>query len=254
MTATVESVPTRTVDLLGLELPKLTPQQELALLARLLWREGYDDRVAGHMTYKLDDDTLLVTPWGPTWKRLRGEDILRTDRQGNLLEGKWRVNPAALLHFVAHDERPDAVVTVHTHPQWATVWAVARRIPPIYDQLGAFVEDDLVLYNDLQGGVNVRENALANVRAMDGSRTALLANHGVFVLADSVKRAHLRCVAVEHRCKLAWRAEALGGGHTVPPEIAADFARQISEYGDWPYLFEAMSHEILADDPTFLNT
>ena len=40
-------------------IPPLTAEQELVLLARTLWHEGYDDHLAGHITYKLEDGTLL---------------------------------------------------------------------------------------------------------------------------------------------------------------------------------------------------
>jgi hypothetical protein len=44
---------------------RLTPPQELALLARVLFREGYGDHLAGHITYKQEDGTFLVNPFGP---------------------------------------------------------------------------------------------------------------------------------------------------------------------------------------------
>ena len=34
-------------------LPELSPRQEVALLARILYREGYDDHLAGHITLKV---------------------------------------------------------------------------------------------------------------------------------------------------------------------------------------------------------
>ena len=40
-------------------LPELTLKQELVLLARTLWREGYNDHLAGHITVNLHDGTLL---------------------------------------------------------------------------------------------------------------------------------------------------------------------------------------------------
>ena len=46
-------------------LPALTPKQELALLCRVLFREGYDDHIAGHITFRLDDGTMLSTPRFP---------------------------------------------------------------------------------------------------------------------------------------------------------------------------------------------
>ena len=40
-------------------IPELSRQQELVLLARCLWREGYNDHLAGHITCNLGDGTLL---------------------------------------------------------------------------------------------------------------------------------------------------------------------------------------------------
>src|SRR5688500_10355367 len=91
-------------------LPPLTPQAEVALLARMLFREGYDDHLAGHITYRQPDDTLLVNPWGFTWDELRASDIMRVDLDGNVLEGPWTVTPAIPLHLELHKARHDAVV------------------------------------------------------------------------------------------------------------------------------------------------
>jgi ribulose-5-phosphate 4-epimerase/fuculose-1-phosphate aldolase len=44
-------------------IPELSPREELVLLARTLWREGYADHLAGHITYNLGDGTLLCNPW-----------------------------------------------------------------------------------------------------------------------------------------------------------------------------------------------
>ena len=53
------------------DLPELSPQAELALLARVLFREGYDDHLAGHITYRQADETLFVNPFGLTWDEIR---------------------------------------------------------------------------------------------------------------------------------------------------------------------------------------
>ncbi|MFM8848492.1 MAG: class II aldolase/adducin family protein, partial [Actinomycetota bacterium] len=44
-------------------LPDLTVKQQMVLLARTLWREGYNDHLAGHITVNLHDGTLLCNPW-----------------------------------------------------------------------------------------------------------------------------------------------------------------------------------------------
>ena len=97
-------------------LPPLTPQAELALLARTLFREGYDDHLAGHITYKQADDTLLVNPWGLTWDEITASDVMRIDKEGEVLEGKWTVTPAIPLHVELHRARPDVGVAVAQPP------------------------------------------------------------------------------------------------------------------------------------------
>src|SRR5919198_1501127 len=79
-------------------LPELSPAQELALLCRCLFDEGYNDHLAGHITYKQPDGTFLVNPFGLTWDELRASDVMHMDADGNELDGKWTITPAITLH------------------------------------------------------------------------------------------------------------------------------------------------------------
>jgi len=75
-------------------LPELTAAQELALLCRCLFSEGYDDHLAGHITYKQPDGTLLVNPFGLTWDEVTASDIMTMDADGNEISGRWTITPA----------------------------------------------------------------------------------------------------------------------------------------------------------------
>jgi ribulose-5-phosphate 4-epimerase/fuculose-1-phosphate aldolase len=236
-----------------LELPPLTDVERFALLHRMLWREGFDDRIAGHMTLRAADDTVFAIPFGLRWDEIRASDIVRIDRDGNVVEGARRVSSNIALHLAVHRHRRDAVVTVHHHPRWATVWAAAHKIPPLYDQLSAFAPDDLVLYPDYEAGVNNPDIAEANVRALGSSCTALLANHGVLVLAQSVEDAHLRCVALEHRARLAWHVTQLGGGEPLRPDVAAALADTIRVHNGWSHFFAAAARDELRRDADVLQ-
>jgi ribulose-5-phosphate 4-epimerase/fuculose-1-phosphate aldolase len=236
----------------------LTPQAQLALLARMLQREGYNDHHAGHLSYKQPDGTLLVAPWELTWEEVRASDILRVDMEGRVLEGVGTPNPALSLHYELYRRRPDVNVAVHNHPLWATVWSVLREIPPIYEQFGAFVTDDIALYADFEGGVSQDEGLQArrNVDALGTSHSALLSNHGVFVLADTIEWAHLRAVVLETRCRIAWYVQALGESRGTPLSEAA--AKKLAhlfevEFGGWPHFFEAMARKEVTLDPSVLD-
>src|SRR5437588_9369830 len=117
---------------------KLTPAQELALLARVLFREGYDDHLAGHITYKQEDGTFLVNPFGLPWDEVCASDVMRMDADGNRLDGPWTITQAITLHVELHRARHDVTVAVHNHPRWSTVWAGLARVPQIHDQTSAF--------------------------------------------------------------------------------------------------------------------
>ena len=62
--------------------------EELVLLARTLWREGYDDHLAGHITFNRGDGTLLCNPWYLLWCELRPEHVIRIDLDGNVRRGR----------------------------------------------------------------------------------------------------------------------------------------------------------------------
>ncbi|MEX2292697.1 MAG: class II aldolase/adducin family protein [Acidimicrobiales bacterium] len=233
-------------------LPPLTPEAEVALLCRMLFREGYDDHLAGHITYRQDDHTLLVNPWGLTWDEVTASDIMRIDLDGNVLDGKWTVTPAIPLHLELHKARPDTAVAVHNHSRWGTIWADLHRVPPVYDQTSAMVPGEVALYDDFNGSVDGADNARACVDALGDARMALLANHGVFVVGNDIAQAHHRAVVLEWRCRQAWHVEALGKGVPVRPEVFTRFAAPF-DFVSFPGLFEAMARRELRADPTIIG-
>src|SRR5207302_6012686 len=128
-------------------IPDLTPAEELVILARTLWREGYDDHLAGHITYKQPDGTLLCNPWYLLWSQVRPEQVIRIDLEGNVLEGDWPAPLGIPLHLELHKRR-DVEVAVHSHPRYGTIWADAGRIPPVFDQSSALGGGRLVLVDE----------------------------------------------------------------------------------------------------------
>lgn len=233
--------------------PELTPQQEVALLARTLHREGYDEHLSGHITYRRPDESLLCNPFALPWDELRASDVMRIDTDGKVLEGKWTVTPAITLHLELHRARSDVAVAVHNHPRWGTIWCNVQRVPPIYDQTSAQVVDEVALYDEFNGPVNEVENAREAVRALGDKPMALLANHGVFVVAENVVKAHHRSVTLEHRCRQAWHTEALGGGVELKPDVARAFGELFESPMAFPGLWEAMCRRELRLDPTVLD-
>jgi ribulose-5-phosphate 4-epimerase/fuculose-1-phosphate aldolase len=234
----------------------LSPEAELALLCRMLARHGYRDNIAGHATYAQPDGSLLINPFELLWEEVRASDIMRVDRSGAVISGRWTVTPALPLHLATHEARPDIAVAVHNHPEWGTVWANAGRIPPIYDQTSAFISEEIAVYDEYRGGVNEIESAHAAARAIGRAGCAFLVNHGVLVVADTIRQAYLRAMALEKRCKLAWHVEALGGhGVRIDPDVAVRVHDIVDrpDISAIPHLWTTAVRRELRADPAVLN-
>ena len=230
-------------------MPDLTPREELVVLARALWREGYNDHLAGHITVNLGDGTLLCNPWLITWAELRPSQVIRIDLEGRVVEGEWPVPLGIPLHLELHKARHDVVCAVHNHPLYGTVWADMGEVPPILDQSSALGGGRLVLVDEYEGPVNDPQSAARAIEQMGDAAMALLAGHGVFVLGRSARAVHQRGVALEQRCQHAWMTRAAGStaGSRVPQAFIDLVARSDGEgfIGFW----EAAVRAELAADP-----
>jgi len=233
----------------------LTPSQEFALFARMLFRLGYDDGLAGHITVRQDDGTFLTNPFAVAWDEIRASDVATCDADGTQIAGPYSINPAVSLHFGLHRRR-EASVIVHNHPRYATAWSAHGRIPPVYDQSSALMSGDLVFVDEYTGTVEQADNAARILELMGPASMAILAQHGVLVTADNVDQALTRCRVLELRAEHAWRVEAIGGNPApLPDSMVQQLAGAIDRTaaGAFPGYFALMARREIARDDAVLR-
>lgn len=226
-------------------------------MARVLHDEGYDDHLAGHITYRQDDGTLLVNPFELTWDEVHPADVMRIDLDGNVLDGRWSVTPAIPLHLELHRRRGDDGIrwAVHNHPRWGTIAADLHHVPPAHDQTGAGIPgSEIALVDEYDGDVAHHDNAAAVVAAMGDHGAALLAHHGVFVVGRDANHVLHRAIALEWRCRQAWHVDAIDPAtRPMDPDTAERFGRVLDDFGGMPHQWEAMARRQLRRDPTLLD-
>jgi ribulose-5-phosphate 4-epimerase/fuculose-1-phosphate aldolase len=229
----------------------LPPRTQLALLARVLCREGYDDHVAGHITHRQFDGTILTTPARMTWDEICAGDILTIDSTGKLLEGSGVVSSAISLHVELHRRHPDLLVAVHNHPLFGTIWSNLHRQPPIYDQSSSH-SLGTVVFTEYGGTFTDEENSRMVAEGIGSATSVLLANHGVLLLAPSIELAYLKASYLELCCKHAWMVEAVGNGHAIPDSVAVAIG---SRFKTTPMngLWEAMARRELRRDLSVIS-
>jgi ribulose-5-phosphate 4-epimerase/fuculose-1-phosphate aldolase len=238
----------------GVSIPALMAEQRFALLARILYRLGFRDALAGHLTIRRADGHLLANPFPVGWDELCASDVCVISRDGEHLRGRERVSQAVELHVALHRERPDLEIIVHNHPEWSTVWACAGRIPPIYDQTSANMDTDIACV-PYTGPVLDPAFAAALAQRLGRAEVALLENHGVLVVGDSIDRVLWRAYVLERRCVMAWRVEAIGGGVAMPPKYV-DINKDVlvSGFGGvFPGFFDYLARREIRLDPGVLD-
>jgi ribulose-5-phosphate 4-epimerase/fuculose-1-phosphate aldolase len=232
-------------------LPQLSEHAQVALMCRMLFKEGWNDHIAGHITYRLADGRVLTNPWELAWDEVTASDIVTLDDQGSVLEGEWNVTPALGLHLQLHAARPEVNVVIHNHAHWSGIWANMHRVPAVYDQSGAYVDGPLPLYNEYAGTFEAEDVTSAAVQALGEAKWALLANHGALVVGENLRQAHLRAVTLEWRSRRAYEVELAGGGVALTEEQIAAVA--LPDRNGFPFLWEAMARRELRDSPDILD-
>ena len=231
--------------------PELSEQAQVALMCRMLFREGWNEHIAGHITYRLADGNMLTNPWELAWDEVTASDILTLDESSNVIEGQWNTTPAIGLHLNLHKLRPEVNVVIHNHAQWSGLWANMHRSPPVYDQAGAYVDGPLPVYNEYGGTFEDEDQSMAAAKALGDAKWALLANHGSLVVGKDLRQAHLRVITLEWRSKRAYDLEQVGGGVPLTDEQVTAIA--LPDANGFPFLWEAMARRELRADPGILD-
>lgn len=204
---------------------------DICCAARLLYRQGLSVANAGHLSVKIDENTMLVNHFGPSFATLKPENIIRVDFSGKVLDGDFYVNDTIRLHGIIHRENPQAIAVAHTHPPATVTFSAFRMEPEIYDQESCILTDDVgVLDDDYDGLASEEERVMPIAMSLREKPIAILPNHGAITTGDNIQMAFVRMVLLEGMCgrnlSVASAARALG---REPIAIARSVARQTKE-------------------------
>ena len=227
----------------------LTNRQQLATICRTLAAQGYDDKLAGHVSVRdREDGTLIVPRVGKLWCEMTSDDFVRIDHDANVVEGEGPLNPTIVFHLELHKARPDIVCALHNHPPYGTIWACAGLLPPLYDQTAANGGGKAVVYGEYDGVVQTRDNAAALARAYGSADMAILTGHGTLVTAHSPALALLRAMCFEHRARKAYEVKALDvPGVPLSEQMAEKVSGGADQYADM--LMDMYARQLRAADP-----
>jgi L-ribulose-5-phosphate 4-epimerase len=157
---------------------------------------------------------VVIKPSGVPYERLRPVDLVITDLNGKIVEGKLRPSSDLPTHLILYKSFPEIGGISHTHSEYATAWAQARRPVPCLGTTHADYFHGPVPVTremtDAEIAANYEENTgHVIVRAFGGLDysaipAVLVANHGAFAWGpDAATSAH-NAVILESVARIAY--------------------------------------------------
>ena len=195
---------------------------------RLAYQNGLMISNDGNISVLMGDGNILITPSGVCKGRIKANDLLVIDLQGNLV--KSASDPALKptseqpMHLEVYQQRKDVRAVIHTHLIYANALAMSMGkvrmdvIPEAAIAFGKIPITDFAMPSSTQ-------NADA-IRNLIGKHDVLLIrNHGALTVGKNLDEALINLERLEHVSKTLAFAEILGEVKTLPPEILEAIAR-----------------------------
>ncbi len=219
---------------------------------RLFGKFGFDEGVAGHITVRDPErlDHFWVNPMGVSFKQMKMSDLLLVNHSGEVVEGNGLLNGAAFtIHSHIHKTRPDVTAAAHAHSVYGKSWSsLGRPLDPITQDACAFYEDHGV-FEDFTGVVLDMSEGERIANALGDNKAAILQNHGLVTVGESVESAAWWFITMERSCQAQLMAEAAGTPRLISPESAKQTHETVgSELAGW-FSFQPLLNVIIAEQP-----
>ncbi len=218
----------------------------IAASRRILYREGCDSLVAGHVSARAPDepDAFWISPF-EYFDETTPDRLVKLGLDLSLREGDWEPSPAVQFHAAIYEARPDIQSVIHTHSLWVSVFVTASRTIGVYNAGSVLFHDDQVLHEDDGTGPAVEGKTLA--RKLGDKHVILIKNHGAIVVDASLENCTIKALMLEKAARYHLEAEKAGGSET--PEAEVRRGRRAYEKYFLPNMWTANLRRLRRSDP-----
>ena len=104
---------------------ELNLRSELIKACRRLEQKGLIAANDGNVSSRAGENCILITPGGVSKGDIEPEDLVKTNLDGELLDGARKPSTEIRMHLHVYRNRPDVFAIVHAHPIMATAFTLA---------------------------------------------------------------------------------------------------------------------------------
>ncbi|ORW29457.1 fuculose phosphate aldolase [Mycobacterium paraense] len=193
--------------------------------AKDMLRRGLVEGTAGNISARRPDGNIVITPSSVDYRDMQLDDLVLIDPDGAVLHAAEGRSPSseAKLHLACYQAFDDVGSVIHSHPVWATMFAIAHQpIPACIDEFAVYCGGEVRCTDYAASGTpEVGTNA---VKALEGRGAALIANHGLVAVGPRPDKVLHITALVERTAQIVWGARALGGPVPIPEDVNRNFA------------------------------
>jgi L-fuculose-phosphate aldolase len=201
------------------------PESAVLAAAKDMLRRGLVEGTAGNISARRADGNLVITPSSVDYADMQLDDLVVVDPEGAVLQAKDGRMPSTemKLHLACYQAFDDIGSVIHSHPVWATMFAIAHEpIPACIDEFAVYCGGDVRCTEYAASGTpDVGVNA---VKALEGRGAALIANHGLVAVGPRPDKVLHITALVERTAQIVWGARALGDPVPIPEDVNRNFA------------------------------
>lgn len=203
----------------------VNPENAVLDAAKDMLRRGLVEGTAGNISARRSDGNVVITPSSVDYRDMRLDDLVVIDPDGGVLQTADGRSPSSemQLHLACYKAFDDIGSVIHSHPVWATMFAIAHEsIPACIDEFAVYCGGDVRCTEYAASGTpEVGANA---VKALEGRGAALIANHGLVAVGPRPDKVLHVTALVERTAQIVWGAKALGGPVAIPEDVNRNFA------------------------------
>lgn len=189
-------------------------KNDIVIVGKRMYDRGYVASNDGNISARLDKERVLITPTGVSKGFMKPEDLIIVDYNGKVITGTKKPSSEVMMHLQVYKDRPDVNSVCHSHPPYATGFAVAGIpldkcvLPEVVISLGAV---PLIEY----GTPGTEEFYKPVLPLLNDYDAFLLANHGALTVGKDVVNAFHKMETIEHFAHIAFVAQQLGHLNTL---------------------------------------
>ena len=184
--------------------------EQIVKVGRQLQKNGLLASADGNISYRVDDETILITPSKCPKFLLLDDDIAIVKINGDVVRGQ----PSSELpmHLSVYRSNPKTVCVIHAHPPHAIAWTLAypecRNLPVNHfpNEVLDSPTVPIVPYAH-PGSEKLAKSVQKYTRSTPG---VLLERHGSVVWSDNLWSAYCITERIEHLSKILTCAYTLG--------------------------------------------